>query len=286
LPGTKIAVTQIKCDVANNGLTAPIPPENAHLVTVQLRDCPKYELWIDGRGVQTAPLKAGTVNFYDLRLNPVANSISPFHSLHFYVPNSALDAIADAEGCSHTDRFDNDPGIGVEDRAIFALALSLLPAFERPAEANLLFVDHITLAATAHLLRAYGAGVRPIQSVAAKLAAWQERRIKEILRSRLDGNASVLQLAEACGLSLFDFARAFRKSTGLAPHQWLLRHRIDCATAILRDQPNKSLTEVASECGYASMSHFVRSFSAATGSHPDVWREDGAHCQSIGAYHE
>ena len=64
---TEIAVTDIRCDGENNGLTKPIPREDALLVTLQLRDCPRYDLWLDDKPVTTGPLEAGVTCFYDLR---------------------------------------------------------------------------------------------------------------------------------------------------------------------------------------------------------------------------
>ena len=83
---TEIAVTEIRCDAENNGLTKPIPREDALLVALQLRDRTRYELWLDDKPVTTGPLEAGVTCFYDLRRNPIANGISPFHSLQFYLP--------------------------------------------------------------------------------------------------------------------------------------------------------------------------------------------------------
>src|SRR5262245_61042119 len=76
-----IAVTHILCDIANNGLSTPIPREDAFLVTLQVRACPAHDLWIDGRAMKTGPLPAGTTCIYDLRRNPMVNSISPFENL-------------------------------------------------------------------------------------------------------------------------------------------------------------------------------------------------------------
>jgi hypothetical protein len=114
---TEIAVTEIRCDEENNGLTKPIPREDALLVTLQLRDCPRYDLWLDDRQVKTGPLEAGVTCFYDLRRNPIAKSISPFHSLQFYLPCHALNLLTDMEGKQHVDDFNDNPGHAVNDRS-------------------------------------------------------------------------------------------------------------------------------------------------------------------------
>ena len=271
LQKSKIAVTEIKCDVFDNGMTAPIPREDAFLVTVQLRDCPRHDLFIDDRQVPSGYLQAGAVSIYDLRSSPVANSISPFHSLHFYVPRAALDAISDMEGFGRVDEFSNRPGLGSEDAVLREVSGALLPAFQRPEEADQIFIDHLAVAATAHALTTYGVGSRLSRTVAS-LAPWQKRRAKDILSSRLDGEIFVSDLASECGLPTGTFLRAFRQSTGVSPHRWLQRHRVEQAKVLLRQCRHTALDEVATACGFANEAHLTRVFKRETGLHPETWR--------------
>ena len=268
LQKSNIAVTEIKCDIVNNGLSAPIPREDAFLLTVQLQDCPRHDLFIDDRQVASGYLPAGSFSIYDLRSNPAANGISPFHSLHFYVPRASLDVIADMEGCGRVDAFDNDPGIGVVDPVLQGLALSLLPAFRSSTEANQLFVDHITIAVAAHALKTYGVVNRPINRPQLGLAPWQERRAKEQLTAQLGGDMLVSDLASGCGLPTGAFLQAFRQSTGTSPHRWLLQQRVEHAKVILKQKPRVSLRQIALTCGFASESHLRRAFRQIAGTDP------------------
>jgi AraC family transcriptional regulator len=103
------------------------------------------------------------------------------------------------------------------------------------------------------------------------LAPWQERRAKDILSNNLDGEIGIAQVAKACGLSSSQFSRSFRRSTGVSPHQWLLRRRIEVAKRLLRDA-DISLSEVGQACGFADQSHFTRVFNRAAGVSPGAWR--------------
>jgi len=264
----EMAVTQITCDVENNGLSALLPREDAFLVTLQLRDCPEHDLWLDGRAMKTEPLSAGTTCIYDLRRSPVVNSISPFRNLHFYFSRNALDAAAEGDDTSVLDALPHNPGVGMDDQVIRSLGSSLLPAFERPGEVTTLFVDHITTAAAAYVSRLFaGAQVSPPTN---GLARWQEQRAKEMLRTRLDGVISVAQLARECGLSSRAFSSAFRKSTGRLPHRWLLEQRVERAKELLRSR--RSLEEIAAACGFAGQDHLKRVFSKMIGTSPELWR--------------
>jgi AraC family transcriptional regulator len=271
LQKTEIAVTEIRCDAENNGLTKPIPCEDALLVALQLRDRTRYELWLDDKPVTTGPLEAGVTCFYDLRRNPIANGISPFHSLQFYLPRQALNLLADSEGKKHVGDFNHNPGHAVNDQTIRGLGYSLLPAFARPNEASQLFVDHVTIALAAYVLQTYGVGEISSLNRTGVLLPRQERLVKELLAANLDGNVSVFQLARLCGLPVTQFSRAFQQSAGMAPNQWLLYRRIDCAKDLLR-RTKLSLADIALICGFTSKSHFMRAFMRAEGVSPSVWR--------------
>jgi AraC-like DNA-binding protein len=93
------------------------------------------------------------------------------------------------------------------------------------------------------------------------------------LESDLGGTLTLQQVAAEFGLSVSHFSRAFRISTGLPPHQWLLQQRIMAAKQLMtvRDLP---LSEIAISAGFANQSHFTRVFSAAVGVSPGIWRRE------------
>ena len=81
------------------------------------------------------------------------------------------------------------------------------------------------------------------------------------------------QIAAEFELSVSHFSRAFRISTGLPPHKWLLRQRVKAAKQLMtiRDLP---LSEIAMSAGFANQSHFTRVFSAMVGVSPGAWRRE------------
>ena len=110
--------------------------------------------------------------------------------------------------------------------------------------------------------------MRPVRG---GLAPWQVRRATEILSANLDGDVPLKEVAKECRLSVSHFSRAFRRTMGMAPHQWLLTKRIEAAKGKLRD--NKiPLSDVALACGFADQSHLTRVFTRAVGLSPGAWR--------------
>src|ERR1700752_236051 len=82
------------------------------------------------------------------------------------------------------------------------------------------------------------------------LAAWQLRRATELLRTEIEEKLPLESLAAACRLSVSHFARAFKQSTGVPPHQWLTKARIDTARDLLLHSA-EPLVQIASTCGFA-----------------------------------
>jgi AraC family transcriptional regulator len=268
---TEIAVTEIKCELVDFERTLPLQQENSFLVNLQVRDLPKRKVWRDGKPLDASPLKGGTVSIFDLRREWIAERVAPLHLIAFYLPRRALDAIADMEGVAHLDHFNHDPAIGVPDATIAILGMSLLPAFERPDEANHLFVDHVTCAAAIHILRAYGVGKAASKHLGNRLSPWQLQRAKDVLMADLSGDVSVAQLAAECGLSISKYTKGFALSTGLPPHKWLLEQRVHRSMCMLRDR-DVPFDEIAMACGFFDARHFVRVFTRMVGTHPRTWQ--------------
>lgn len=267
---SEVAVTFLRQETPTFELSDPQPVEDAYLLRMGLLDFPGYRLWEAGKPVRTEPIKAPQITMYDLRAQPFIYVNNPLVGLHFHLPRKSFDALADSSGMPRIGDLGYPHGSGIDDRTIYHLGQALLPAFERPGEASKLFVDHVTLAAAAHVAKTYGA-MRMEMLKQGGLAAWQERLAKEMLDAHLDGEISPVELARQCGLSPSHFARAFRRSTGKPPHQWLLHRRIEKAKTLLRETA-MPLSDVAAACGFADQSHFTRVFAKASGAAPGQWR--------------
>jgi AraC family transcriptional regulator len=266
-----IAVTEIRRDLPQNDYTSPVPLEDAFLVTLNIRDWPKRILWIDGKPASAVPLEAGTSNIFDLRRKYIGYGASSFHMMSFYLPRAVLNSIGEQEGTQPIDEFAHDPRRGIDDPVIRELGFSLLPAFQRPDEANTLFVDHITTAIAAHVLHAYGASGKRSGKLGGELAKWQENRVKELLSTDLQGTMRVAQLAAECGMTPSGFSTAFKNTTGVPPHRWLLERRVEKAMNLMRRR-SYSLDRIAKQCGFHDERHLNRAFGDIVGTAPREWR--------------
>jgi AraC-like DNA-binding protein len=242
--------------------------EDAFSVALQLRDRPNREYWEDGRRV-VCDVRAGESCLHDMRRNPAALLDKPFHVLSFYLPRAAMDAIADDASAPRIRDLSYEPGVGVNDVTISSLGSLLLPALSHPGRANRVFLDYILLALGVHVAQNYG-GMRPVSPVRGGLTPRQERRAKEVLRTKLQG-VPLKEVARECGMSLSHFSHAFRRTLGVPPHKWLMEQRIVVSKEKLRDD-RLQLADVAAECGFCDQSHFTNQFTRIVGVSPSAWR--------------
>jgi AraC-like DNA-binding protein len=83
-------------------------------------------------------------------------------------------------------------------------------------------------------------------------------RVRHHLAQRFNEAVSLDELAALARLSRFHLLRAFTRHTGLPPHAYQVRLRIERACALLRS--GISAAEVATRVGFADQSHFTRHF--------------------------
>lgn len=264
-----LTVSRLACAREGHGPSDPHALEGAFLVALQLADY-RGELWRNGRRVPTRMFGAGEFTVYDYRERWRANLLSRFDCMNFHVPLSSFDATA-LELRRPVDRLDVAPGVSVRDTVVENLASALLSATVAPQEASRVFTDHVEMALLVHLATRYGASAPLPTRHAGGLAPAQLRMATEMLADDLMGRLSITDIAAACGLSSGYFIKAFKVSTGLPPHRWLQRRRVQVAMQLLAGSTD-ALSDVASACGFADQSHFTRVFLRIAGVTPGAYR--------------
>src|SRR3954452_15972934 len=273
LRSAELAITETRNDHPVPGLSGSLAAEDAFLVSLKLQDYPDCEVWERGRSIMKANSLSATTSLYKLKRDPRYVIDKPFHSLFFYIPRSALDGVARQPGGPRVGELSYEPGVGHDDEVVRHVGGSLRQGLCRPEETNQIFVDHMMLALTAHVAQTYG-GLKPAAEPSrGGLAPWQVKRACDRLDSDLSGKIALQLIATELGLSVSHFSRAFRISTGLPPHQWLLQQRVKAAKQLMtvRDLP---LSEIAISAGFANQSHFTRVFSSIVGVSPGAWRRE------------
>lgn len=100
------------------------------------------------------------------------------------------------------------------------------------------------------------------------------RRIEAHVRESLGRGIRVEEMAEIAGLSVGHFGRAFRRSFGLAPYQYVLNQRVALAQSLLAET-GLPVADVAAACGFKGSSQFGALFHRAVGCSPRIYRKTG-----------
>jgi AraC family transcriptional regulator len=90
-------------------------------------------------------------------------------------------------------------------------------------------------------------------------------------RSATTGSVRLGALAQACGLSVSHFERAFKASFGVSTHRWLNQQRIDQSKHLVATT-TLPLAEVAIRSGFSDQAAFTRIFHRLVGESPGRWR--------------
>jgi AraC-like DNA-binding protein len=275
---SQIAITRL---IVKKGLVElpKVIPEKAFTISVHLYKpvCHGWGTWVDGKFLPVESWMEGGVGIYDLESDPRAYRNSAFHSVHYNLPRTTLDAFTEDIGQPRVGALLATQG--ARDDTLFHLTKLILPALGRPNVFCQLFLDHFVLMLCSHVVHTYSASRTTPKVYQGGLAPWQARRVTELLHQHLDGELRLSKLADECGLSVSHFARSFKTSCGAPVHRYLISQRLESAKDLLLHS-NKSLSDIALQVGFSDQAAFSRTFSAAVGTTPGRWRRENAHTWS------
>ncbi|TJV20509.1 MAG: helix-turn-helix transcriptional regulator [Mesorhizobium sp.] len=108
------------------------------------------------------------------------------------------------------------------------------------------------------------------------LQEWRLKRVKKYIDDHLDKTISLADLAQEAEFSPMYFAARFRAATGLRPHDYVRRRRVEAAKAQLL-QGEQSLVDIGINVGFQTQAHFTTVFKRLVGTTPGRWRAQNQH---------
>ena len=249
-------------------------PEDAYTLHLNRRSSTSISLCgrYGGRERHNIPFRRATL--FDLSDLPMVEVEGRYDMLRVYLPRRRMISVAESMARRSDVRL-RLPKPGFDDCIIKNLLDIVNFAFDNPERTSQLFIDEISVLLMSHLIHTYS-DVLPVEPrTRGGLASWQERTAKEILFARIRSPPTIDELGQACGVSARHFIRAFRQSTGLTPHQWLMQERVLNAKDLL-EHSDRTLAEISAMCGYANQSHLCRAFQRCFGQSPSRARRQAA----------
>ncbi|SFR05681.1 MULTISPECIES: helix-turn-helix domain-containing protein [unclassified Enterobacter] len=158
-----------------------------------------------------------------------------------------------------------------EDAQITALYRHFLLGCDWQQQANQLALSTASTLLLTHLVSRYTNVNWRLPAVTGGLAPTVLRNVLGYIDAHLGEPLTLDCLAREAALSEYHFARMFRQSMGLAPHQYVMQRRMAQAEQLVRHS-TLSLTEIALACGFNSASHFSNRFKSVKGMTPSQLR--------------
>lgn len=84
---------------------------------------------------------------------------------------------------------------------------------------------------------------------------------------------TIPRMARQCGLGVTHFVHHCKRVTNMTPLQYLNHCRLEAAGQSLREQPDRSVTDIALDCGFASPQYFATVFGHQFGCSPREYRQ-------------
>jgi AraC family transcriptional regulator len=193
----------------------------------------------------------------------------PLSSMHLYLGLPVFNRASE-------EAFPNDPGAirlrdvsGFKDNFLSALLEGLHKEVSSRHRGSSLFVEGIAQSLAGHLVRTYADEAN--HEYKGGLPGFRLRKVRAMMVAHLADAFSLIRLAREAGMTEFHFSRAFKRTTGVTPSQYLIDLRLEKARRLLRET-NRSVIEIGLEVGYTSPSHFARIFHREVGISPSDYR--------------
>jgi AraC family transcriptional regulator len=235
-----------------------------HLVIVHLTAPMECEWRWSGQGWKPARIATGGVNVLPALMPHAGRWHSSAENLLVEIAPELISATAGAHSAVEL-----RPSTAVEDPWIAQTVLALEDDLRSGSPTGRLYGETLGTALAAHVGRRY-ADLRR-ESRCGGLPDPVLRRVLEYIGDHLATNLSLQELASLAQMDAFLFVRRFKQSTGLPPHQYILRERIERAKSLLANV-EMSIAEIALRSGFASQSHFATAFRRISKLSPRAYR--------------
>lgn len=235
------------------------PPFDEHLISLHVSPSLPARVTQEREGTQCEE----TFLQGDMTLMPAGRSSYWRHSdelnvFHLRIQPSYLAVVAEAIDL-RSERVEIVNRFKFCDSHIESIGRLLLQELQSSGTGGKLYIESLTTALVIHLLRDYSAFKQQPQQVKGILSAPKLRLTIDYIHEHLGNDMTLSELAGNIELSPYHFARLFKQSTGITPHQYLLHCRLEEARHLLL-LSNLSISQIALSVGFTDQSHLTRYF--------------------------
>jgi AraC family transcriptional regulator len=160
----------------------------------------------------------------------------------------------------------------ITDPLIFGIGWALKTELESGGLNGTLYVDALKNALSMHLLHRYCAQKPHRREFENGLEPVKLQILINYINDYLNRDLHIAELANLVHISPYYFSRLFKQSTGVTPHQYMTKRRIEKAKELLKRR-DLSITYISQQVGFHDQSHFSKTFCKIVGVTPKKYRD-------------
>lgn len=260
---------------------AAVPGFAGHLVSLHLGPPTRGLFRVDGRPVEMTEMP-GNVMIVPSGLPAYQALTDPSEAVNVLVPDRVLLRMAEEIGVDRT-QVEVLHRAEARDSEIERIVRSFLAELRTPGLGGALYAEALTNQLAVHLLRGHAMlgprGRRRLDGTPAhRLTRAEVDRAIAYIEDHLTHDLTLAGIAAEIALSPRHLSRLFKEATGLPPHRFVIRRRVERAQDLLLagDLP---LPVVAQAVGFFDQSHLTRHVKTLLGATPDQIRRAGRNVQ-------
>ncbi|MEG4321546.1 MULTISPECIES: helix-turn-helix domain-containing protein [unclassified Microcoleus] len=242
-----------------------------HTISLSLAPRPVRLLQIQGGKTYAGLYAKGDISITPAKMPFFARWDSDDRYLQIRIASRFIESVAREAFEMNPDRLELLPEFRTRDRQIESIGIMLLSEVQQQNLGPNLYIESLSNVLAVNLLRQYFTAKPRLTIYDGGLPERQVLLVLEYINEHLSQDIKLADLAALLGMSQFHFSHMFKQAIGIAPYQYLLQQRIERAKELLK-QKERSIVEIALECGFNSHSHLSKQFRQLTGMTPTAYR--------------
>jgi AraC family transcriptional regulator len=242
-------------------------------VAITLYDVRRHVLIEDGRVRRDGPVRTGRFRIGQPGCNVVVDAVPEVSAgklVLLYLSETLLNDSGAARGASRPVEL-SDLAWDTEDPFLASTASRLVEASDSRRPLSGLLAEQLAYTVALHLSERYAVSPPASPGGEPTLDNRTRERVIQFIQAEPSAPVRIAEMASIAGLSPSAFTRAFKRSTGLTPHRFVIEQRLQAARRLLVES-RLPIIEIALSVGFSSQSHFGAAFRMATGVSPARYR--------------
>lgn len=258
---------------------SPPPPDRVaypsiseHCLIFHIANADHLERRLDQGKWMSSPSYPGGFTFVPAQQAPQWFWDAEVELLELYLPPLHLEQVAVESFEQPPQQIELLDRFAIRDPFLEQLALAFIAELNCSTPFNKLYIESLQNVLAVHLLRQHCViSVRDC-NLPEGLPQSKLQRVIDYIQSHLEQEVKLAELAKVASISVHHFGKQFKQSTGMPPHRYVMKCRIERARKLLSNQ-QLTIAEVGQQLGFYDQSHFTHTFRKHTTLTPRQYRD-------------